>query len=213
MQTGIDLEALLFVLHICVGDAMLFIHLRCSGTFWPETRVLIFQMEASDAFLGIREGSSALLLLHNAPGNGSIFTSLRVRSNDIICLQETLREDEFLQAVQVLFLQFRLFGTFTPINVYAGGSAVFIRENLVPDSAADGTISTLSRIDRAFIRLPVAEARDFHCYAHVSDNLGERSIPSDHVAIRVVVQIPTIRCDKGKRIPSWMSKHHFSALF
>ena len=44
------------------------------------------------------------------------------------------------------------------------------------DSTADGTIRTLSRIDRAFINLPVAEARDFQCYSYVFENLGERSI-------------------------------------
>ena len=41
-----------------------------------------------------------------------------------------------------------------------------------------------------------------------SDNLGERSTPSDHVAVRVVVQKSTIRCDQAKRIPSWMAKHY-----
>ena len=46
------------------------------------------------------------------------------------------------------------------------------------DSAADGTTRTLSRIDRACINLPMSEARDFHCYSHVFENLGERSIPS-----------------------------------
>ena len=35
----------------------------------------------------------------------------------------------------------------------------------------------LSRIDRIFVNLPVAEARDFHSYSHVFENLGERSIP------------------------------------
>ena len=44
-------------------------------------------------------------------------------------------------------------------------------------------------------------------YSTVSDNLGERSIPSDHVAVRVVAQKPTTRCDQVKRFPSWMSKH------
>ena len=47
------------------------------------------------------------------------------------------------------------------------------------DTAADGTLRRLSRIDRAFINVPVAEARDFHCYSHVSDNVGDGSIPSD----------------------------------
>ena len=32
-----------------------------------------------------------------------------------------------------------------------------------------------------FMNLPMAEARDFHCYAHVFENLGNRTIPSDHV--------------------------------
>ena len=38
----------------------------------------------------------------------------------------------------------------------------------------------LSRIDRIFVNLPVAEARDFHCFSHVFENLGERSIPWLH---------------------------------
>ena len=49
----------------------------------------------------------------------------------------------------------------------------------------------------------MAEVRDFHVF----ENLGERSIPSDHAAVRVVVQNPTPRGHQGNRIPSWMSKH------
>ena len=79
----------------------------------------------------------------------------------------------------------------------------FIRK----DTAADGTLRTLSRIDRAFIDVPMAEARDFHCHSHVADNLGERSRPSYHVAIRVVIQKPLDYCSTVKRIPSCMSKH------
>ena len=40
------------------------------------------------------------------------------------------------------------------------------------DATADGTIRTLSRIGRAFINLPVAEARDFLYYSHVFENLA-----------------------------------------
>ena len=58
-----------------------------------------------------------------------------------------------------------------------------------------------------FINPPVAEARDFHCYSHVFENLGKRTIPSDHAAVRLVIQKPTNREQQGKRIPSWMSKH------
>ena len=73
------------------------------------------------------------------------------------------------------------------------------------DSSVNGAFRTLSRIDGTFINLPMAEARDFHCYSHVFENFGPRSIPSDHAAVRVVIQKPTIRGHQGKRIPSWMS--------
>ena len=33
----------------------------------------------------------------------------------------------------------------------------------------------------------MTEARDFQCHAHVTDDLGNRSLPSDHVAIHIVV--------------------------
>ena len=53
----------------------------------------------------------------------------------------------------------------------------------------------------------MAEARDFHCYSHVFENLENRTIPSDHAAVRLVLQMPTNRVQQGKRMPSWMSKH------
>ena len=77
------------------------------------------------------------------------------------------------------------------------------------DAAADGTIRTLSRIDRAFINVPMAEARDFRCHSHVTDNFGERSIPSDHVAIRIDTQKPQDHCGTSGQVPPWMSKHPF----
>ena len=70
------------------------------------------------------------------------------------------------------------------------------------DSTVIGIIRTLSRIDRIFINLPVAEARDFHCFSHVFENLGNRSIPSDHAAVRIVIQKPSNQGQQGKRIPS-----------
>ena len=75
------------------------------------------------------------------------------------------------------------------------------------DSTALGVIRTLSRIDRIFINLPMAEARDFHSYSHVFENPGKKTIPSDHAAVRLVTQKPTNRGHQSKRIPSWMSKH------
>ena len=74
------------------------------------------------------------------------------------------------------------------------------------DSAGDGTLRTLSRNDRAIINVPMAEARDFHCHSHVTDNLGEPSIPSDHVAIRVIIRKPFDFCGTVKHSPNWTSK-------
>ena len=53
----------------------------------------------------------------------------------------------------------------------------------------------------------MAEARDFDCYSHVFENVGNRTIPSDHAAARLVFPKPTTRGHRSKRIPSWMSKH------
>ena len=65
---------------------------------------------------------------------------------------------------------------------------------------------TLSRIDRIFINLLLTEARDFHCSSHVVENLGKKTIPSDHAAVRLVIQKPANRRHQSERIPSWMSK-------
>ena len=63
------------------------------------------------------------------------------------------------------------------------------------DSSVVGIKLTLSRSDRIFINLP-AEARDFHCSSHVFENLGRRSIPSDHAA---VLLFKIDRGQQGKR--------------
>ena len=75
------------------------------------------------------------------------------------------------------------------------------------DSSIIGVFRTRSRIDRAFINIPMAEARDFRCYSHVFENLGKRSTPSDHAAVRVVIQEQTLRGHQGTRIPGWLCKH------
>ena len=75
------------------------------------------------------------------------------------------------------------------------------------DATALGVIRTLSGVDRIFINLPMAEARNFHCYSHVFENLVKETIPSDHAAVRLVIQKPTHRGHQSQRIPSWMSKH------
>ena len=71
------------------------------------------------------------------------------------------------------------------------------------DSTALGIIRTLSSIDRIFLIVLVAETRDFHCYSHVFENLGE-SDHSEWSRIRLVIQKPSNRRHVSKRIPSRM---------
>ena len=73
-QVAIVLETLILILHINVGDAMLFNLLKCSGASRPGTRAFISWLEACDASNGIREGFLVLLPPHNAPGSRNIFT-------------------------------------------------------------------------------------------------------------------------------------------
>ena len=74
------------------------------------------------------------------------------------------------------------------------------------DTAAGGTLRTLSRIDRALSMCPWRRHVIFTATL-VTGNLGKRSIPSDRVAIRVVIHKPLDYCSTDKRIPSWRSKH------
>ena len=137
------LGVLVVVLHIIVGDAMPCSRLKCSGTSRPGTRVSTFRLEACDASHGIREGFLGPLPPFKPPGNRCKFTSNGwPGNNDIFCLQETHGKDEFLQALQVQHTQFRMFGTFVSDNVNAGGSAIFIHKNLLPDGAIINHVTT-----------------------------------------------------------------------
>ena len=75
------------------------------------------------------------------------------------------------------------------------------------DSSALWIIRTLSRIDRICSNQTMAEARDLYCYSHVFENLENRSNPSDHAAVRLVIHKPTNREQQCKRNTSWTSKH------
>ena len=78
---------------------------------------------------------------------GSVFSRQRNRefklkylkklldNNNIICLPEVHGKDEYLQAIQVLAPRFRFFGTFILRNENAGGSAICIHRDLLPEEA------------------------------------------------------------------------------
>ena len=56
-------------------------------------------------------------------------------ANNILCLQEVHGKDEYLQAIQVLAPRFRFFSTFILGNEIAGGSAICIHRDLLPQEA------------------------------------------------------------------------------
>ena len=78
---------------------------------------------------------------------GSVFSTQRNRevklkylkqlldNKNIICLQEVHGKDEFLQAILVLAPRFPLFRTFLSDNENAGGSAICIHRDLLPEEA------------------------------------------------------------------------------
>ena len=58
-------------------------------------------------------------------------------NNNILCLQEVRGRDEYLQAIQVLAPRFLFFwvGNFFPGNENAGGSAICIHKDMLPEEA------------------------------------------------------------------------------
>ena len=119
-----------------LGSARLFNRLKYSEFARIGTRVPIFLKAVFDVLPGIR----VVLLDTRLPHNPSrerkhnYFKRL-TQNNDIVCFQEIHGKDEFLQAIQVLAPRFRQYGTFTPNNANAGGSAVCIHKDLLPDEA------------------------------------------------------------------------------
>ena len=67
---------------------------------------------------------------------------------NVICLQEVHGKDEFLQAIQVLAPRLKFFGTFIPGNENAGGSAICIHKDLLPE---DAIVTSLGKV-RAALR-------------------------------------------------------------
>ena len=56
----------------------------------------------------------------------------------------------------------------------------------------DSVIRTLSRTDHAFTNVPMAEARDFRFQVQVVGDLGDASVPGDHLPIRIPFQKATL---------------------
>ena len=64
------------------------------------------------------------------------------------------------------------------------------------DERRDGSIHTLSRSDRMFINLPMAELRDFKCHAHTGGAICEWSVPNHHTPVREAIECLRVKCQE-----------------
>ena len=71
---------------------------------------------------------------------------------------------------------------FMDLLVRLGTSVVRTEENSVI------ALRILFRIDRVFINILMTEARVCHSHIHVTDDLGNRTLLSNHVAIRIIIR-------------------------
>ena len=89
-----DVWKMLFsLLHIYVGDAMLFNHLNYNEVVWIGTQVSIFLKAVFDVSPGIQEGVLDLLLLHKLPVKGSITASVDLPEATTSCAYKKFIED------------------------------------------------------------------------------------------------------------------------
>ena len=69
-------KMLFLLLHIYVGGAMLFNHLKCNEVVWTGTQVSIFLKAVFDVSPGIQEARWISVVLHKLPGKENITTSV-----------------------------------------------------------------------------------------------------------------------------------------
>ena len=119
-----------------VGGGMLCNHLRYSMILQVGILVVTSPMEVYDVLLGTLTGliGSVLSSQKNRELKLKYFGKL-IENSNVICLQEVHGKDEFLQAVQVLAPRFKIFGTFFPGVENAGGTAICIHKDLLPEDA------------------------------------------------------------------------------
>ena len=129
-------EALFQLPHTPVGGGMLFNHLRYSMVLQVKIHVATSLMEVCDVLLGTLGVSLGRFFPRRKNRELKLeYFRKRLDNNNILCLQEVHGKDEFLQAIQVLAPRYEFFGTSFPGNENAGGSAICIHKDLLPEDA------------------------------------------------------------------------------
>ena len=122
--------------HIPAGDRMLFKdNRRYYNVLKGGMDVALSFPKACDVLLGTPGVLLDLLSPNKRTESSNSLISKLLDANNILCLQEVHGKDDYLQAIQVLAPRFRFFGTFIPDNENAGGSAICIHRDLLPEEA------------------------------------------------------------------------------
>ena len=72
------------------------------------------------------------------------------------------------------------------------------------DVRRDGSSQTLARIDRNFVNLPMTELRDSQCHSHTVGTIGDKTMPRDHIPVRIAVECPK---ETNTVIWRWLTQH------
>ena len=129
-------EALFQLPHVPVGDTMPFNHhTKYYSVLQVGMDVAFPLLEVCGVLLGTPGGLLDLFSPNRRTESSNSNISRSSLTPTTSCLQEVHGKDEFLRAIQVLAPRFRLFGTFLLDNENAGGSAICIHRDLLPEDA------------------------------------------------------------------------------
>ena len=103
----------------------------------------IFLMAVSDVFPGTLGVWIGFFLTGRKEAKTFIISDDLSKTTISSAFLNYMGKDEFLQAIQVLALRFRLYGTFLPCNANAGGSAICIPLDPLSDDEPELTLSSV----------------------------------------------------------------------
>ena len=55
--------------------------------------------------------------------------------------------------------------------------------------------------------LRMAESRDFRCHSHKIETIGDRSVPTDHIPVRLVIEYPRSKQKDHPVIQRLLTQH------
>ena len=68
-------------------------------------------------------------------------------------------------------------------------------------------VLSISRIDRISVNIPMAELRHFQYHARTIGSVGDRSVPGDHIPVRLAIECPRVKHQDHPVIQRWLAQH------